>query len=539
MARREITALALLALLSLAASLRARDTVEAAVIDASIICRGVVTAAEEVNDPLFPRCEAVTIRITEVLKGPAIRQAIVPCYHAGDERRGAAALKSGDEFLWFLCEPEDRAKKTAPTCTHECLGQFNLTRAGPLTADDWPDLCNLDLEILTTAQQVLAAVRNELARPHPTTETIHISICGLGPIPCHSAAEAAVLNEAVIGYRVPDDDRLRPAALRWARSPRLELRYLAIQYMDRFRSEQNIIPLKSMLDAPVIVEVTDCLSPWAQRDYAIRSNAQRILAEMHIDTPDALTADYTRLYHPLPWRAAAEVLAILIALSLLSRPNRRAPIPRRLIHLACLLSALLAIGVGALWWRSANLADDVVVTHVGRMYELTSRQGGLRCEIIFGWKLETPLVWTSAILTPRVGYTGEVRFWHDFGTDRVKFSLAPPTPCDRWEYDPHRAEVRALDICGDPLTDPPPTAWLLIIPHRYVVAFASVLPVLWLLVAPALFVDRRLRQRRRRLLGLCLICGYDLRATPHRCPECGTIPGPPRLQLRRIDSSVT
>jgi hypothetical protein len=54
------------------------------------------------------------------------------------------------------------------------------------------------------------------------------------------------------------------------------------------------------------------------------------------------------------------------------------------------------------------------------------------------------------------------------------------------------------------------------VPHWFVGLLSAALP------ASRLYLILH-RRRRRKRLGLCPVCGYDLRATPDRCPECGQI----------------
>jgi 4-amino-4-deoxy-L-arabinose transferase-like glycosyltransferase len=58
--------------------------------------------------------------------------------------------------------------------------------------------------------------------------------------------------------------------------------------------------------------------------------------------------------------------------------------------------------------------------------------------------------------------------------------------------------------------------WQVVVPLWAVLGPAVLFPALWG------WRWRRLRKGHRA--GLCPTCGYDLRATPDRCPECGAVP---------------
>ncbi len=61
------------------------------------------------------------------------------------------------------------------------------------------------------------------------------------------------------------------------------------------------------------------------------------------------------------------------------------------------------------------------------------------------------------------------------------------------------------------------TRYYIRVPYWWLILFTLITPCGWLSVWL-----RRRRQQRPAAAGCCLKCGYDLRASKERCPECGT-----------------
>lgn len=167
------------------------------------------------------------------------------------------------------------------------------------------------------------------------------------------------------------------------------------------------------------------------------------------------------------------------------------------------LSALLAIGAAVLWVRCGDLASDEGELIWGGGYGVHSLEG--RVFFIVFWNPQ----WTAA-------NSPSVHFGQHHGYSAGFRSLVV---MDKRGHVAGPFGVAALDLPPNvPLL---PSVRELMVPHWFLIFLFSLLPA-WAFV-------RWMRVRRRDDPApeplACPLCGYDLRATPDRCPECGAVPG--------------
>ncbi len=82
-----------------------------------------------------------------------------------------------------------------------------------------------------------------------------------------------------------------------------------------------------------------------------------------------------------------------------------------------------------------------------------------------------------------------------------------------------RTKSRSFKVMGIEshyTTDPSYKYVVLVVPYWSLTLISSLLPTIWLI--------RMGLRRRAGPQPRCDNCGYDLRATPECCPECGTVP---------------
>ena len=188
---------------------------------------------------------------------------------------------------------------------------------------------------------------------------------------------------------------------------------------------------------------------------------------------------------------------------------------RRLFAPASALSLLLCMAACALWVRSYRVGDFLHSYRPGegREFGLISSAGGTS--------------FYRAVWRPRLPDAREPsRFGHHVNPSaggletRLKPGQAGPTDV-------------VGPVAGFAFAARWPNNWgnyyfEVMAPHWFWVAAFGAPPLLWF---------RRARARglasARAAAGLCRRCGYDLRGSPARCPECGT-----RQDSRRVDADV-
>jgi hypothetical protein len=160
---------------------------------------------------------------------------------------------------------------------------------------------------------------------------------------------------------------------------------------------------------------------------------------------------------------------------------------RRFLSSLSVLSLLLCLTTVVLWVRSYCSVDYPQCDFAGGAVAIYSSRGGVRLSHSTVPQRGTGLRWVR--VADHSWYPLNDRahpFWNRLGIGVDRF-------------DRRDGLIRGITL-----------------PHWLIAASASLLPLLW--------ATRWFRRRTRPKHGVCAACGYDLRATPDRCPECGAIP---------------
>jgi hypothetical protein len=180
------------------------------------------------------------------------------------------------------------------------------------------------------------------------------------------------------------------------------------------------------------------------------------------------------------------------------------------------LSLLLGLAIGGLWLRSYFRADAwsrsnyAEAGHEIRACSVASQRG--RAGVIFMRLWFDP----ARVKTEAKGSEGTVyipnlmAFGYKNEWWAVKLDLTPPA-AERW-WERLGLYVRTTDVPGLPVG-----LWQVNVTVPYwmlVVVF---------LIGPGVWGVGWWRRRRKIRKGLCVNCGYDLRASEGRCPECGMV----------------
>ena len=176
---------------------------------------------------------------------------------------------------------------------------------------------------------------------------------------------------------------------------------------------------------------------------------------------------------------------------------------RRLFTILSALSLMLCIGAMLLWVSSYSTADAIGYGGRWTGAEVAFADGRL---FFWRWTTDDPAM-MPRVLSPGLSYT----------PTSPMFPRANRLPGGRITTSFYFAGTHANH---HRLTTPPFSneIWYVYVPCWQVVSATALLPLIWLVV----WHPPKRRQAFRAANGLCMTCGYDLRASSDRCPECGT-----------------